>query len=68
MVGWIKGQGPDNDIVLSTRVRLARNLKNAPFPQLASKERQESIINQVWQIIKEEGPKGFIAIVTAKLS
>jgi protein arginine kinase len=56
MVGWMKNQGPDNDIVLSTRVRLARNLKDAPFPQLASKERKESIINQVWGIIEKDGP------------
>lgn len=30
---WYTAQGPENDVVLSTRVRLARNLANYPFPQ-----------------------------------
>lgn len=29
---WYAANGPENDIVLSTRVRLARNLANFPFP------------------------------------
>ncbi|MBI5624493.1 MAG: ATP--guanido phosphotransferase [Elusimicrobia bacterium] len=31
-VGWARTEGPKHDIVLSTRVRLARNLANLPFP------------------------------------
>ncbi len=30
---WYNLNGPDNDVVLSTRIRLARNLVNFPFPQ-----------------------------------
>ncbi|MBR4322070.1 MAG: hypothetical protein IKP70_06460, partial [Treponema sp.] len=30
---WYAFDGPDNDVVLSTRVRLARNLANFPFPE-----------------------------------
>jgi protein-arginine kinase len=30
---WYSLAGPDNDVVLSTRIRLARNLVNFPFPQ-----------------------------------
>uniref|UniRef100_UPI00388D76B6 hypothetical protein n=1 Tax=Treponema sp. TaxID=166 RepID=UPI00388D76B6 len=29
---WFASSGPENDVVLSTRVRLARNLANFPFP------------------------------------
>ena len=29
---WYSYEGPENDVVLSTRVRLARNLANYPFP------------------------------------
>jgi len=29
---WYAGNGPENDVVLSTRIRLARNLANFPFP------------------------------------
>lgn len=28
---WLKGSGPDSDIVMSSRIRLARNLANYPF-------------------------------------
>jgi protein arginine kinase len=28
---WLKGTGPDSDIVVSSRIRLARNLGNFPF-------------------------------------
>lgn len=28
---WLKGRGPESDIVMSTRIRLARNLANYPF-------------------------------------
>jgi len=33
---WLNGVGPDADIVVSTRARLARNLKAFPFPHHAS--------------------------------
>ena len=29
---WYLETGPDSDVILSTRVRLARNLQNVPFP------------------------------------
>jgi protein arginine kinase len=29
---WMTGGGPDDDIVLSSRIRLARNLEGVPFP------------------------------------
>jgi len=32
---WMAGDGPDADIVLSSRVRLARNLAEIPFPNRA---------------------------------
>jgi protein arginine kinase len=28
---WLRGSGPDSDIVISSRVRLARNLSQYPF-------------------------------------
>ena len=28
---WLRGEGESNDVVLSSRVRLARNLNGAPF-------------------------------------
>lgn len=33
---WMDGNGPDGDIVLASRIRLARNLEQAPFPAQAT--------------------------------
>jgi protein arginine kinase len=33
---WLRGTGPDSDIVVSTRIRLARNLADFPFTNRAS--------------------------------
>ena len=37
-VSWLADSGPDDDIAISTRIRLARNLKDTPFPISASEE------------------------------
>jgi len=41
---WIRCTGPVCDIVMSSRVRLARNLASYPFAHWASKKEQESIL------------------------
>ncbi len=33
---WLRGSGPESDIVISTRIRLARNLASYPFSNRAS--------------------------------
>jgi protein arginine kinase len=33
---WLRGSGPESDVVVSTRIRLARNLSGAPFTTRAS--------------------------------
>ena len=40
---WISGEGPDSDIVFSSRIRLARNLEKYPFPNRASKEERKRL-------------------------
>lgn len=44
---WLKGSGPNSDIVISSRIRLARNLDKVPFPHWASKEQSEQVFNTV---------------------
>lgn len=46
-INWIKSTGPDGDIVISSRIRLARNLSNIPFPHLLSKTKAQEIIGDV---------------------
>ncbi len=38
---WLKSTGPNSDIVISSRLRLARNLDNLPFPHWANKKQSE---------------------------
>lgn len=40
---WMKVDGADSDIVLSSRVRLARNLAGYPFPMAASQSSQQDV-------------------------
>lgn len=46
---WALGTGPEEDVVLSSRIRLARNFAKFPFP---SKENRESAL-QVWKILAD---------------
>jgi protein arginine kinase len=32
---WLRGTGPESDIVISSRIRLARNLARFPYPNRA---------------------------------
>ena len=41
---WMHEEGPDSDIVLSSRIRLARNFTNTTFPIIAKKEELEHIL------------------------
>ena len=46
---WLDGSGKDSDIVISCRVRLARNLNNYIFPGKASDE----MLNEILGIVKD---------------
>ncbi len=39
-VGWLADSAPNEDIAISTRIRLARNLANTPFPGHATDEQR----------------------------
>ncbi|MGY0693986.1 protein arginine kinase [Virgibacillus sp. FSP13] len=40
---WMREEGPDSDIVLSSRIRLARNFDQVSFPLIAEKEELEEV-------------------------
>ena len=42
---WLKGTGPNSDIVMSSRVRLARNLEAYPFSHWANKKEAKEVLN-----------------------
>lgn len=41
---WLKGKGPDSDIVVSTRVRFARNVKGFPFTLKATPQQRADVL------------------------
>jgi protein arginine kinase len=41
---WLKGTGPNSDIVISTRIRLARNIDKLPFTHWADKQQREQVL------------------------
>ena len=43
--GWLTGEGEESMVVLSTRVRLARNVANLPYPAATDTETREKTIN-----------------------
>ncbi|MDN3019623.1 protein arginine kinase [Paenibacillus sp. BSR1-1] len=49
---WMCAEGPDSDIVLSSRIRLARNFYEYPFPTLFSHEEAKKIILEMEEILK----------------
>jgi protein arginine kinase len=43
----MKAQGDNNNIVLSSRIRLARNIQGIPFPDKLSEEKGKDIVKQI---------------------
>jgi protein arginine kinase len=56
---WMSEDGPDSDIVLSSRIRLARNLKEMKFPTLASGEESGEVISHVKELLEQGCPSRF---------
>lgn len=65
---WIRCTGPVCDIVMSSRVRLARNLANYPFSHWASKKEQEAVLQVSRESIESiKTLKGSLCIEIGKL-
>jgi protein arginine kinase len=48
---WLKGSGPNSDIVISSRIRLARNLDGLPFPHWANKKQSKDLLDTIEQAV-----------------
>lgn len=44
--GWLSGSGDESEIVLSSRIRMARNVENRRFPQNADKDELAAVLEQ----------------------
>ena len=56
---WLDGDGPHADLVLSTRIRLARNLDEVPFAHRARDEQLQGVLGQ------RRGRRAALAVVHA---
>lgn len=55
MANWYLQNGKDSDVVLSSRVRLSRNMQNYPFTVKCSKEDLNKILDEVKEIVPSLG-------------
>ncbi|MEK6715567.1 MAG: protein arginine kinase [Candidatus Omnitrophota bacterium] len=51
---WLKSSGPNSEIVISSRIRLARNLDKVPFPHWANKKQGEWTTEMIYKAVSED--------------
>jgi protein arginine kinase len=49
---WMTGQGPDAEIVLTSRMRIARNIKGIPFPNRADSKQRNKVFGVIEKAVK----------------
>ncbi len=50
---WLTGKGPSLETVISSRIRLARNLLEYPFPNRAQNSQQKEVFKVVAEVMKK---------------
>ena len=50
--GWMSSAGPESDVVLSSRVRLARNLKGRKFPPRSTDAENREVLSEVEGVVR----------------
>jgi protein arginine kinase len=48
---WLRGTGPNSDIVMSSRIRLARNIEEQPFTHWATKKQEKETLELLEQAV-----------------
>ncbi|GAB2568386.1 protein arginine kinase [Gracilibacillus alcaliphilus] len=65
---WLKEDGPDSDIVMSSRIRLARNFSAYPFPLIAGDEQMEHILHIMLNIFDQRSFADYKKLEFVKMS
>ncbi len=65
--GWFTESGPENDVVLSSRVRLSRNLDRHHFPGMMKSDEEELVQTQVLKAVASLGDE-YQGVVLGNLS
>jgi protein arginine kinase len=50
---WLSGKGSSSQVVLSSRIRLARNISNTPFPSRADTNNRERVLSFVKSAVEK---------------
>ena len=50
---WLRGTGPESDVVVSTRIRLARNLADLPFATRATAAHKAEVVARATEAIRK---------------
>ena len=65
---WYNKSGNEGDVVISTRIRLARNLNGFSFPAGMSAEQKEQVISHVFNAFPQDGTGAFTCLRMRELS
>ncbi|WP_149453722.1 protein arginine kinase [Pasteuria penetrans] len=58
--GWMRVTGPQAEIVFSSRVRIARNLADLPFPMVIPTAQAEQVIQRLHDLLIHASPPGVL--------
>ncbi|AIQ65761.1 ATP:guanido phosphotransferase [Paenibacillus stellifer] len=64
---WMRSGGSHSEIVISSRVRIARNIVHHPFPLLANEEQAEKVMDVLAPVIDENQATGYGTFQLVKL-
>lgn len=53
MVKWLNEKGLEDDVVISSRIRIARNIEGVKFPQTMNKEEIGETTKDILEAVKK---------------
>lgn len=65
---WMSQGGNESEIVISTRVRIARNLIRHPFPMLSTNQQSEEILGLLEKVLSDEQLEKFGKLIPVSMS
>lgn len=65
---WMLVSGPEADVVVSSRIRLARNLCSVPFPNRADEQERKNVYHQIVRAIEDQTTFPMTVVELSELS
>lgn len=56
---WMRTDAADSEVVISSRVRIARNMQHLPFPMLATNQQSENVLHKLTDVLHYDDVKRF---------